>query len=214
MHWWFGTYIWCTYTHSNRKKKKWKRLVCTETTVRGFKSQKRNPTNHKANVASAVSWSRMVQLRIFFFEGSQTYSQFDSQRKKKKKRRQVTTAWRQLLKFPKKAFEKVGRKGNYIATQKGNPTKSFQVQNYISFKCQEQGEAGVLPKSAPCIHRTKMDILMACILAQTANKKGLVQIKFVQRAAIYTYCYTYIKRLAGCGWCVAPNVIRMPNNKD
>ena len=58
-----------------------------------------------------------------------------------------------------------------------------------------------------------MDILMACILAQTANKKGLVQIKFVQRAAIYTYCYTYIKRLAGCGWCVAPNVIRMPNNK-
>ena len=30
---------------------------------------------------------------------------------------------------------------------------------------------------------------------------------------MYAYCYTYIKRLAGCGWCIAPNTIRMPNNR-
>ena len=114
----------------------------------------------------------------------------------------------------RKAFEEVGRRGNYNSTtQKGDPTKSFLVQNYITFKCQEQGEAGVLPKSAPCISRTKMDILIACILAQTTNKTGLAKVRFMQRTAIYAYCYTYIKRLAGCGWCVAPNVIRMPNNR-
>ena len=114
----------------------------------------------------------------------------------------------------RKAFEEVGRRGNYIpTTQKGDPTKSFLVQNYITFKCQEQGEAGVLPKSAPCISRTKMDILIACILAQTTNKTGLAKVRFMQRTAIYAYFYTYIKRLAGCGWCVAPNVIRMPNNR-
>ena len=61
--------------------------------------------------------------------------------------------------------------------------------------------------------RVKMDILIKCLTAQLWNKKGLIQVKFAQRIAMYAYCYTYIKRLAGCGWCVAPNTIRMPNNK-
>ena len=87
----------------------------------------------------------------------------------------------------RKAFEEVGRRGPYTPSlMKGDPTRSLLVQQYITFKCQEQGEAGVLPKSAPAISRVKM--------------------------AMYAYCYTYIKRLAGCGWCVAPNTIRMPNN--
>ena len=114
----------------------------------------------------------------------------------------------------RKVFEEVGRRGPYIpATMKGDPTRSFLVQNYLTFKAQEQGESGVLPKSAPCIYRVKMDILMKCMLAQLWNKKGLTQIKFAQRIAMYAYCYTYIKRLAGCGWCIAPNTIRMPNDK-
>ena len=50
--------------------------------------------------------------------------------------------------YPKiKAFEEVGRRGPYTpATLKGDPTRSFLVQNYLTFKFQEQGEAGVFPK--------------------------------------------------------------------
>ena len=114
----------------------------------------------------------------------------------------------------RKAFEEVGRRGPYTpATLKGDPTRSYLVQHYLTFKFQEQGEAGVLPKSAVSITRTKMDILMKCMLASVGNKTGIMQIKFAQRIAMYAYCYTCIKRLAGCGWCVAPNIIRMPNNK-
>ena len=114
----------------------------------------------------------------------------------------------------RKAFEEIGRRGPYTsATQKGDPTRSLLVQNYLTFKFQEQGEAGVLPKNAVYITRTKMDILMKCMLASVWNKKDLSQIKFAQRIAMYAYCYTCIKRLAGCGWCIAPNIIRMPNNK-
>ena len=114
----------------------------------------------------------------------------------------------------RKAFEEVGRRGPYIpATLKGDPTRSLLVQNYLSFKFQEQGESGVLPKNAVCFSRTKMDILMACMIASVWNKQGLAQVKFSQRVAMYAYCYTYIKRLAGCGSCVASNTIRMPNNK-
>ena len=114
----------------------------------------------------------------------------------------------------RKAFEEVGRRGPYIpATLKGDPTRSFLVQNYLSFKFQEQGEAGVLPKNAVSITRTKMDILMKCMLASVWNKSALSQVKFIQRVAMYAFCYTYIKRLAGCGWCIAPNTIRMPNNR-
>ena len=66
----------------------------------------------------------------------------------------------------RKAFEEVGRRESYIpATLKGDPTRSLLVENYLTFKFQEQGEAGVLPKNAVSITRTKMDILMKCILA-------------------------------------------------
>jgi len=33
------------------------------------------------------------------------------------------------------------------------------------------------------------------------------------RRAMYAFCFTAIKRLAGAGHIIAPNVIRMPNNK-
>ena len=113
----------------------------------------------------------------------------------------------------RKAFEEVGRRGPYTPSlMKGDPTRSLLVQQYITFKCQEQGEAGVLPKSAPAISRVKMDILIKCMMGYLWNKKGLPRVRFAQRIAMYAYCYTYIKRLAGCGWCVAPNTIRMPNN--
>ena len=54
---------------------------------------------------------------------------------------------------------------------------------------------------------------MACMLASVSNKHGLMQLKCAQRIAMYAFCYTYIKRLAGCGWCIALNTIRMPNNR-
>ena len=88
----------------------------------------------------------------------------------------------------RKAFEEVGRREPYTpATLRGDPTKSFLVQNYLTFKAQEQGEAGVLPKCAPCM-----------MLAHFWNKKGLSQIKFAQRIANSMY---------------APNTIRKTNDR-
>ena len=43
----------------------------------------------------------------------------------------------------------------HSATSKGDPTRSLLVQKYIGFKHMEQGEAGVLNKSAPKISYLK-----------------------------------------------------------
>ena len=114
----------------------------------------------------------------------------------------------------RKAFEEVGRRGTFEAsTFKGDPTKSVLVQEYITFKHMEQGESGVLNKSAPKISYIKMKQLLENMKLDIRSRKGIIKLRLSMRRAMYAFCFTAIKRLAGAGHIIAPNVIRMPNNK-
>ena len=41
-------------------------------------------------------------------------------------------------------------------------------------------------------------------------KKGIRRLKVKERRAMYAYCYSVIKRLAGAGHVISPNTIRIP----
>jgi len=114
----------------------------------------------------------------------------------------------------RKAFEEVGRKGPYNSLdQMGDPTRSNVVKEYIIYIRQEQGKAGVFPKGARTMKRFKMDILMDRMkLTIRGLKKGVRRLKLKQRRGMYSFCFTAIKRLAGAGNVIAPNVVRIPNN--
>ena len=43
-------------------------------------------------------------------------------------------------------------------------------------------------------------------------QNGVRKLRMKQRRAMYAYCFTVIKRLAGAGHVIAPNTIRIPNN--
>ena len=45
------------------------------------------------------------------------------------------------------------------------------------------------------------------------EQKRVTPDQICQGIAMYAYCHTYIKRLAGLGWCVALNTTQMPNNE-
>ena len=47
---------------------------------------------------------------------------------------------------------------------------------------------------------------------QIRSAKGIVKLRLAERRAMYAFCYTAIKRLAGAGYIIAPNTNRMPNN--
>jgi hypothetical protein len=114
----------------------------------------------------------------------------------------------------RKAFEEVGRKGPYCSSdQMGDPTRSSIVKEYIIYIRQEQGKAGVFPKGARTMERFKMDILMDRMkLTIRGLKRGVRRLKLKQRRGMYSFCFTAIKRLAGAGNVIAPNVVRIPNN--
>jgi len=114
----------------------------------------------------------------------------------------------------RKAFEEVGRKGPYNSLdQMGDPTRSAVVKEYIMYIRQEQGKAGVFPRGARTMERFKMDILMDRMkLTIRGLKKGVRRLKMKQRRGMYSFCFTAIKRLAGAGNVIAPNVVRIPNN--
>ena len=114
----------------------------------------------------------------------------------------------------RKAFHEVGRRGIYDAsTSKGDPTNSVLIHEYIGFKHMEQGESGVLPNSAPKITYIKTRQLLENLKLDIRSRKGIIKLRMALRRAMYAFCFTAIKRLAGAGHIVAPNVIRMPNNR-
>ena len=114
----------------------------------------------------------------------------------------------------RKAFQEVGRRGQYEPlTTKGDPTNSTLVHEYIIFKHMEQGESGVLPYSAPKITYPKMILLLENLKLDIRSRKGIIKLRMALRRAMYAFCFTAIKRLAGAGHIIAPNVIRMPNNR-
>ena len=114
----------------------------------------------------------------------------------------------------RKAFEEVGRKGPYNSLdQMGDPTRSNLVKEYIIYIRQEQGKAGVFPKGARNMERFKMDKLMDRMqFTIRGMKRGVRRLKMKERRGMYSFCFTAIKRLAGAGNVIAPNVIRIPNN--
>ena len=114
----------------------------------------------------------------------------------------------------RKAFEEVGRRGIYDAsTTKGDPTRSTLVHEYITFKHLEQGESGHHSRSAPKITYLKMKQLLQNMEFDIRSRKGTIKLRMAMRRAMYAFCFIAIRRLAGAGHIIAPNVIRMPNNK-
>jgi len=112
-----------------------------------------------------------------------------------------------------KAFESVGRRGPFdLDTMSGDPTKSVLVQEYLTYKQLEQGLSGHKKKEAPTMAKPKMDRLMRNMELHVRQAKGIVKLRLAERRAMYAFCFTAIRRLAGAGYIVAPNTIRMPNN--
>ena len=114
----------------------------------------------------------------------------------------------------RKGFEEVGRKGPYnVVDQLGDPTRSTLVREYISFIRQEQGKSGVVVRGARNMERFKMDRLMENMrLTIKGLKKGVRRLKVFERRGMYSFCFTAIKRLAGAGNVIAPNIYRIPND--
>jgi len=82
----------------------------------------------------------------------------------------------------RKAFEEVGRRGTFEAsTFKGDPTKSVLVQEYITFKHMEQGESGVLNKSAPKISYIKMKQLLENMKLDIRSRRGVIKHSVLQQ---------------------------------
>ena len=77
----------------------------------------------------------------------------------------------------------------------------------------EQGESGVLPSSAPKITYIKTKQLLENLKLDIRSRKGIIKLRMAFKRAMYAFCFTAIKRLAEAGNIVAPDVIRMPNNR-
>jgi len=113
----------------------------------------------------------------------------------------------------RKAFEEVGRRGPFdITTMAGDATRSLLVQEYMAYKKMEQGLSGHKKREAPTMSRPKMNKLMRNMELHIREARGIVKLRLVERRAAYAFCFTAIRRLAGAGYIIAPNTIRMPNN--
>ena len=115
----------------------------------------------------------------------------------------------------RKAFEDVGRTGPFDSTtQLGDPTRASIVKEYMLYKRQEQGMSGVRSTKARHISKEKMDKFMVNLHGKILGlKKGVRRLRVKQRRAMYGYCFSVIKRLAGAGHVIAANTVRMPNNR-
>jgi hypothetical protein len=129
------------------------------------------------------------------------------------KRHQSASMRTGIISKLRKGFEEVGRKGTYDPlTLHGDPTTSPLIASYITFIRTEQGLSGVLPKSAATMERAKMDRFMKTMENDIHGYRGVRKLRMKQRRAIYAFCFTAIKRLAGAGHVIAPNTIRIPGD--
>ena len=79
---------------------------------------------------------------------------------------------------------------------------------------QEQGMSGVRSRKARHISKEKMDKIMINLHGKILGlKKGVRRLRVKQRRAMYAYCFSVIKRLAGAGHVIAAHTVRMPNNR-
>ena len=57
-----------------------------------------------------------------------------------------------------------------------------------------------------------MDRFMKTMENDIHGYRGVRKLRMKQRRAIYAFCFTAIKRLAGTGHVIAPNTIRIPGD--
>ena len=129
------------------------------------------------------------------------------------KRHQAASMRGGILATLRIGFEDVGMKGIYNPkTLQGDPTRGAVVSEYLGFARMEQGLSGVLPTQAVTMTKGKMDKFMMAMGLDIQGRKGITRLRMKERRAMYAFCYTAIKRLAGAGHVVAPNTIRIPIN--
>ena len=110
-------------------------------------------------------------------------------------------------------FDSLGRKGTWDQESlTGNPVHSCMVKEYLSFIRQEQGQSGVIPKGAKIMYKPKMDSFMNNMRLWILTLSGIPKLKARLRRALYAFGHAGIKRGAGAGHMIAPNVKRFPNN--
>ena len=69
-----------------------------------------------------------------------------------------------------------------------------------------------MPKQAVTMTNGKMDKFMASMVIDIQGRRGVTMLRMKGRRAMYAFCFTAIKRLAGAGHVTAPNTIRIPIN--
>ena len=114
----------------------------------------------------------------------------------------------------RRGFEDVGRKGIYNPKNlQGDPTRGAVVSEYLGFIRMEQGLSGVVPNQAVTMTKGKMDKFMVAMGLDIRGRRGVTELRMRERRAMYAFCFTAIKRLAGAGHVIAPNTIRIPVNE-
>ena len=58
-----------------------------------------------------------------------------------------------------------------------------------------------------------MDKFVVAMGLDIRGRRGVTELRMRERRAIYAFCFTAIKRLAGAGHVIAPNTIRIPVNE-
>ena len=130
------------------------------------------------------------------------------------KRHQAASMRVGIISKLRRGFEDVGRKGVYNPrTLQGDPTRGAIVSEYMGFIRMEQGLSGVLPNQAVTMTKGKMDKFMNSMGLDIEGRRGLTRLRMRERRAMYAFCFSAIKRLAGAGHIVASNTIRIPTNE-
>ena len=115
----------------------------------------------------------------------------------------------------KSIFEEAGFSGKWNPQRsEGNPTKSVKVQQYMEFVKKEQGLAGVTPKQAKVILRSKVKQLIEMLKILRDKTKNRIRKMLISRdIAIFSLAFCTSKRGDDIVKIVAKNVMRMPNQQ-
>ena len=83
------------------------------------------------------------------------------------------------------------------------------------FKRKEQGMSGILQTQAKHLSKNTMDKFMINMYGKILGlKKGVRKFRMKHRRAVYAYCFSVIKKLAGAGHVIASNTVRIPNSNS
>ena len=113
----------------------------------------------------------------------------------------------------KSLFEEGGMGGRWNPQRhEGNPAKSLEVENYLSFVKKEQGLAGITPKQAKVILRGKVRQLIQMLkLLRDSQINAMNKMLTSRDIAIFSLAFCTSKRGDDLVKIVANNVMRIPN---